>query len=466
MLAVGVGVFMAALDGSIVNIAMPTLEKALNTEFAVVQWVILSYLLTVTTLLLGIGRLADIVGKKQIYLAGFVIFTIGSALCALAPSVGWLIGFRVLQAIGAAMIMSLGPAITTEGFPSNERGKALGIVGLAVSAGIITGPALGGLLLDQLSWHWIFLLNVPVGIVSIWISARYVPATVPPGGQRFDYGGALTLFFSLLALLLALTFGQEMGFLHPWILLLLAGWLLLLALFILIERRVSQPMLDLQLFQSSIFSVGLLSGLVSFILVAGVLFLMPFYLEYVLGYQPLIAGQLLAILPLMLGITAPVAGWLSDRVGTRLISVIGLLVLLVGYAMLSQLDAQTSTAGFILALLPIGVGMGVFQSPNNSAIMGAVPPERLGVASGLLAVSRTLGQTTGIAILGALWASRTLFHAPDSIEQGPTAAPIGAQVDGLHDTFLVVVALISLTLLLNIWLLRHKQRPAVQQAST
>jgi MFS family permease len=192
---------------------------------------------------------------------------------------------------------------------------------------------------------------------------------------------------------------------------------------------------------------------------------MPFYLEHVLGYEPLIAGQLLAILPLMLGITAPLAGWLSDRVGTHSIAVIGLLVLLVGYALLSQLDAQTSTLGFILALLPIGLGMGVFQSPNNSAIMGAVPAERLGVASGLLAVSRTLGQTTGIAILGALWASRTLFHAPGRIEQGPTTAPIDAQVAGLQDTFLVVMVLISLTLLLNVWLWRRKQRPALQQAS-
>jgi EmrB/QacA subfamily drug resistance transporter len=447
---------------------MPTLENQLDTRFAVVQWVVLAYLLTVTTLLAGIGRLADIVGKKSIYVIGFVVFTAGSVLCALAPTVGWLIGFRVLQAVGAAMTMALGPAIVTEAFPTSERGRALGIIGLAVSAGIIVGPTLGGVLLRYLSWHWIFLVNLPLGIIGTLVALRFVPATLPRGGQRFDYPGAALLFLSLISLLLALTFGQQFGFGSPPIMLLLAGWLLFLVLFIAVEWRVSQPIIDPRLFRNTTFSISLFNGYISFVLIASVLFLMPFYLENVLGFQSLIVGQLLAILPLTLGLTAPLSGWLSDKLGTTIMTVIGLAVLLIGYSRFGLLDVDTSKLGFVLILLPIGIGMGVFQSPNNSAIMGSVPPHQLGVASGLLAITRTLGQTTGIATLNALWASRVFAYAPDVSPDQMTNAPASAQVAALHDTFLVVVLLIGLALLLSVagWLRRRwrplRQAPAEQ----
>ncbi len=457
MAAVSMGIFLATLDGSIVNIAMPTLETQLNTELAIVQWVILAYLLTVTTLLLGIGRLSDIIGKKSLYTAGFIIFTIGSGLCALAPDVGWLIGFRVVQAIGAALMMALGPAIVTEAFPASERGKALGINGLAVSLGIITGPTLGGILIDTFSWHAIFLVNLPFGIFGTWLVLRVVPATTPPGGQRFDYAGAGTMFFSLIALLMALTLGQQMGFTSPEVLWLLLAWLLMLALFLLIEWRSPQPMIDLRLFTNSDFSIDLITGYISFVLIAGVLFLMPFYLENVLGYAPSIAGQLLAVLPITLGITAPLSGWLSDQFGTRLITVIGLFLMVIGYGLITFLNGETTALGFILIMLPLGLGMGTFQSPNNSAIMGSVPPAQLGVASGLLAITRTLGQTTGIAILNALWASRILAYAPETPASNTTDAPIVAQVASLHDVSLVAVGLIVFALLLSV--IRWARRP-------
>ncbi len=448
MAAVSMGVFLATLDGSIVNIAMPTLRDYFGTNLAVVQWVALAYLLTITTLLLSIGRLADIIGKKSIYMVGFVIFTAGSVLCAFAPTVGWLIGFRVFQALGAAMITALGPAIITEAFPASERGRALGLIGLAVSVGIITGPTLGGLLIQVFSWHWIFLVNLPFGIVGTWMVWQYVPAIQPRGGQRFDYVGAATMFVSLLCLLLALTLGQRNGFADPAVLLLFAGWLLFLGFFLATEIRVSQPMVELRLFRNSDFSVGLLTGFISFVLIQGVLFLMPFYLEDVLGYDSLMAGQLLAILPITLGIASPLSGWLSDRHGSRAITVAGLALLLLGYLSISGLSTETSAWGFVLALLPLGLGMGVFQSPNNSAIMGAVPPQQLGVASGFLSITRTLGQTAGIATLAALWAGRVAFYAPDSFATDTTDAPAWAQVAGLHDVSVVAVMLISVALLL------------------
>src|SRR5512139_2468459 len=187
LVAVSMGIFLATIDGSIVNVALPTLSREFDASFAVVEWVVLAYLLTLTALLLSFGRLADMLGKKPIYLAGFVIFTLGSVLCAIAPGIYWLIAFRILQAIGATAILALGMAIVTEAFPAEERGRALGITGAVVSIGIIIGPALGGLILAFLSWHWIFLVNLPVGIFGIWLVLRNVPFVQPPGGQRFDF---------------------------------------------------------------------------------------------------------------------------------------------------------------------------------------------------------------------------------------------------------------------------------------
>jgi EmrB/QacA subfamily drug resistance transporter len=458
MAAVGMGIFLSTIDGSIVNVALPTLEQAFDTRFAVVQWVVLAYLLAITTLMLTVGRLADMRGKKPIYAAGFVVFTIGSVLCGLAPTIYWLIGFRVLQAIGAAMILALGMAIITEAFPRHERGRALGISGSIVSIGIILGPTLGGLLIDALSWHWIFFVNLPVGIVGTLLALRYVPDVRPSGDQRFDFLGAVTLFFGLLALLFALTLGQEWGFDDGRVWLLLGSFVLFVALFVAVELRAPQPMIELRLFASRLLTVNLLTGLATFIAISGTLILMPFYLEAVLGYPPRQVGLLLAAVPIGLGIAAPISGSLSDRFGSRPITVIGLVLLIGGYYALSTLTTVTSAAGFVLRFLPLGVGMGIFQSPNNSAIMGEAPQGRLGIVSGLLAVTRTLGQTAGIALIGALWASRVYFHAGAAPAGGPTEAAAAAQVAGLHDAFLALTGLLVVALALSLWTLGRERR--------
>ena len=458
MAAVAMGVFLATIDGSIVNVALPTLVRAFGTEFPIVQWVVLAYLLAVTTLMLSVGRLGDMFGKKPPYLAGFVVFTLGSVLCGLSPTVYWLIGFRVLQAVGAAMLMALGMAIVTEAFPPAERGKALGISGSMVSIGIVVGPVLGGLLIGALSWHWIFFVNLPVGIVGTWMVIRFVPAVQPPGGQRFDYLGAATLFVSLLALMMALTLGQRVGFGTPGILALFAAWLISLAAFVTIELKSQHPMIDLSLFKNRLFDINLITGFIIFVCMAGTILLMPFYLENVLGYDPQSVGFLLAIVPVAVGVTAPISGALSDRLGTRPITVIGLAMLLGGFLAVSTLSTETTAVGYVLRFLPIGMGIGIFQSPNNSAVMGSVPRTRLGVASGLLSVTRTLGQSTGIAALGALWASRVAFRAGSALPAGATEAPAAAQVAGLNDTFGVAVILIGLALLLALWGLVQERR--------
>ena len=396
MAAVAMGVFLATIDSSIVNLALPTLVRELHTDFPTVQWVVLGYLLGLTALMLSVGRLADIRGKKPLYIAGFVIFTIGSVLCGLSPTIYALILFRIVQSIGAAMILALGSAIVTENFPPEERGRALGIYGTAVSIGIVIGPTLGGLLIDAFSWRWIFFVNLPVGIIGTLMAIRYIPAIKPRGGQRFDIWGSLTMVAGLLCLLLGLTWGQNIGFSEIRILLLFSGSLIFLLSFLYIEAHIEDPIIDLSLFLDEKFSVGLITGFITFFVIAGIILLMPFYLENVLGQ----VGLMLAIVPIAMGIIAPIAGSVSDRVGTRPITVVGLFILLVGYVGLNTMSVDTTAWQYILLFFPIGLGMGIFQSPNNSAIMGSAPQERLGVVSGMLAITRTLGQTTGIALLG------------------------------------------------------------------
>ena len=451
MMAVGMGVFLATIDGSIVNVALPTIIKAFNTDFATVEWVVLSYLLTITVLMLSIGRLSDIIGKKKIYAWGFVIFTIGSALCGLSWTIHSLIGFRVIQAIGASMVIALGMAIVTEACPPKERGMALGISGAVVSVGIVLGPTLGGFLIDTLSWHWIFFVNLPVGILGTILVIIYIPANKPVGHQSFDYLGAFVLFLSLFSLLLALTLGQNLGFSHWFVISLFLAALTFSIVFILVEHRSKHPMLDLHLFDDITFSTGLVTALITFISISGTIFLMPFYLENVLHYNARQVGLLLAVVPIVLAILSPLSGYLSDKFGTRLITVIGLFLLLIGYAALTTLRIDTSAAGFILRFLFVGIGMGVFQSPNNSAIMGAAPRERLGVVSGILAITRSLGQTTGIALLGSIWAGLVLSMNNNQITDGITTALPQTQVAALSGTFTVVVILITIGLVVGVW---------------
>lgn len=450
MSAVAMGIFLGTIDGSIVNVALPTLVGDLQTNFATVQWVVLAYLLTLSTLLLLVGRLADIQGKKRIYVSGFIIFTTGSVLCGLSPTVYWLIAMRIVQALGAAMIFALGPAIITEAFPTSERGKALGITGSIVSVGIVAGPVLGGVIIGALSWHWIFFVNLPVGILGTWIAWRNVPDTLPVGGQRFDYWGAVTLFISLLSLLLGLTLGQEAGFASTVPLVLFAVWAIFLTLFIRLELHTEQPMIDLRIFGNRTLSINLVTGFITFVAIAGTIFLLPFYLENVLGFSVSNVGLLLAVTPIALGITAPIAGSLSDRLGARPITLTGLVLLVIGYFAVSTLTTETGVLGYLLRLLPVGLGMGIFQSPNNSVIMGAAPRSQLGVVSSLLGITRTLGQTVGIAVLGSLWASRVYRLANEPIGDATSASPL-LQVDALQFTYRAIGVLIIVALALGIW---------------
>jgi EmrB/QacA subfamily drug resistance transporter len=409
LLAVMVGTFMGPFDGTVVNIALPTLTDVFGVRITTVEWVVLSYLLTVSTLLLVFGRLGDMIGLKRIYLAGYAIFVLGSLACALSWNIWSLIAFRALQALGAGMLFSVGPAIITRGFPGNERGKALGLVGVSVAVGLALGPTLGGLIIGFLDWRWIFLVNLPIGVLA-FILAQLVLPRDEPRGQRFDLLGAGLSFVALFSLLLALSQGEHWGWTAAPTVALLGLALVTGTAFIRVELRVPQPMLDLGLFANRLFASATSSAVAGYIVTSTVMFTMPFYLMRVRDFPVEQAGLILTPVPLATAVVGVLSGTLSDRIGSRLLSTTGLVVSALGAAGLATLAVDTPTVGIMARLLLVGTGMGLFQSPNSSAIMGSVSRARLGIASGVVAVARNVGMLLGVSLAGMVLAVRQPHH--------------------------------------------------------
>ena len=315
LLAIGIGTFMSALDGSVVNTILPVVTDYFKTDVATIEWVVTTYLLVVSGLLLSVGRLGDLRGNKVAYIWGFVIFVVGSALCGSASSPVFLITARGLQAIGAAMLFANSPAILTKNFPASQRGQALGLQGAMTYLGLTTGPFLGGWLSDTFGWHSVFYINVPIGLIAIWLSLVIIPRDTPSGQtEKFDLAGALTFLVGLVALLFALNQGHVLGWTSPIILGLFIASLLILGLFTWIEMHVPTPMLDLSLFKRRVFSMSTLSPILNYICVYSVLFLTPFYLIQGRGLSASQAGLILTSQPIIMAITAPISGKLSDRV--------------------------------------------------------------------------------------------------------------------------------------------------------
>lgn len=432
---VGLGVFMATMDFSIVNISLPTLMAELQASLATVEWVIISYALVVTSLMLGAARLGDMLGKRRVYLYGLAVFSVGSLLCALAGSAIWLIIFRAVQALGAVMMQAMSMGIVTEVAPRDRLGRVFGIMGSIVALGLAAGPPLGGLLIGAIGWRAVFWVNVPVGLLAWVVVARCVPESPPlESGQRFDAAGALLLFVCLTAYALGVTLGQQWGFERGEVWGLLGLSAVTLVAFLRLEASLAQPMLDLSLFKDRIFGLNLIMAWLAFLLMGGT-FTLPFILEVVLGYTPQQTGLMMMVVPVSMGITSPLAGNLADRLGSRVVSLAGLAVMTLGCLSLSTVDQQVGAWGYVLRVAPIGIGLGLFQTPNNSAIMGAAPRNRLGVASGLVALSRTLGNTSGVPLMGAFFTGHVLAAASLPPHTDFLAAPPLALIAGFRGTY-------------------------------
>lgn len=444
MLVVSIGTFMATLDASIVNLALPTLTNYFNTDIATIEWVMLSYLLTVTTLLLTLGRLSDMYGRKSMFLAGLLIFTLGSGLCSLSTLASQLIAFRVVQGLGAAMLMANSLAIITDVFPHNERGKALGLMGSVVSIGYITGPVLGGLLIYWVGWQSIFYINIPVGVLGTVYAIKTLKPDQVHVSQKFDIQGALLIFLSLISLVLVITKGQALG----WDSMAIIGLSILFAVFLpgflIVEKRATHPIVELVLFRNRPFSASNASLFLSFVAMFAVIFLMPFYMEDILGYNPKLVGMAFVAIPLVMALVAPVSGWISDRTNSFLLSSLGMAVSCMALLLLGNLDQDAAFLDIVIRMGMLGLGMGLFQSPNNSIVMGSVPKERLGIAGGMLAMVRNLGMVTGIAISGAVFTNG--LQSNQALGLVYEAAFLG----GFHDAFMVAAVVCSVGIITSL----------------
>ena len=440
--SVSVGTFMATLDGSIVNISLPKIQQAFGVDLATVEWVVVGYLLVIGAVLLPLGRLGEVLTFKRVYLAGFAIFTVASALCGAAPTEMALVAFRVLQGLGAGCLMAMGPAIIARTFGPGERGRALGLNAISVSIGLSLGPALGGLLTELGSWRAIFLVNIPIGVFAIVWAMRVLPAERRGKEQSFDMAGAALSSVAVFALLLALIQGQSWGWTSPAILGLFVAFVVLGAAFLWVERRAVQPMIDLALFRIRAFSAGLASVIIAFSGLFTATFLLPFLLQQGSGYTPLEAGLLVTPIPIVTAVVAPFSGTLSDRIGPRIPASLGIATMALGLLSLTQLPQPFAIPDLVWRLALIGVGQGLFMSPNSSAVLGAVPRHRIGTASGTLAQARVDGQALGIAISGAIVAIRMPVYIASLAGSGsPVAVAQEALASAIHDAFAVAAIL-------------------------
>jgi len=461
--SVSLGSLMATLDGSIVNIALPAMQTDFRVDLTTIQWVVVAYLLVVGSLLLPFGRLGEVLTFKRVYLVGFAVFTLASVCCGASPNETALIAFRVVQGVGAAMIMAMGPAIVARTFPAAERGKALGLNGVSVSIGLSLGPALGGILTQAATWRAIFLINAPIGLLAIVWAARILPAETPGKGQSFDVRGAMLSGVALFALLLALSDGQQWGWTSPPVVGLLIAFVVLGAYFIRVERRSIQPMIDLALFRIRPFTAGLVSVVVAFAGLFTATFLLPFLLQQGRGFSPIEAGLLLTPVPITMALVAPFSGAASDRFGPRVLASAGMAVMALSLLSLTLLPVDFGLPDLIWRLVLLGLGQGLFMSPNSSAVLGSVPRPRVGTASGTLAQMRVNGQALGIALSGAIVATRLPIHLAELGGGAPTTAMRNVALAGsIHDAFLIAAIICSLGIVAS--LVRGSSRPGQRPA--
>jgi EmrB/QacA subfamily drug resistance transporter len=396
------GAFMSPLDATIANVALPTIGHAFRTTVDTTEWVLIAYMLTTSSTLTLFGRLGDLIGQKRVYIMGFAIFGGASVACAFAPNFPSLAGARAVQGLGAAMLMSSSPAIITDVFPGHERGRAIGLNGAAVAVGLSCGPLLGGAIVTYFNWRWIFLINVPIAILAL-LTCAFVLRREQGHPERFDFPGAALAFTTLFALAIGLSRAHVWGWNSAATMGALFYAAIGIALFLRLERKAPAPMLDLALFRNRTFAFSVLAATLFFCAMYCVVFTVPLMAQIALGKNGFQAGLLLLPIFALNVVLAPVAGALSDRVAARYVSTAGALVMLCGTLFLALLPANPPLQLLYAALVLTGAGTAVFSQPNNSTIMGHAPPNRRGIAAGILATARTSGQLLGVCVAGAIY---------------------------------------------------------------
>nr|WP_275888299.1 MFS transporter [Nonomuraea lactucae] len=431
---------LPSLGISIANVALPTLTQAFTASFQEVQWIVLAYLLALTTMIVSVGRLGDIAGRRRLLLAGILLFTVASVLCGVAPTLWTLIAARAAQGLGAAMMMALTMAFVGETVPKERTGSAMGLLGTMSAIGTALGPSLGGVLISGLGWRAIFLVCVPLGAVTLLLSRRHLPLDrrAPKADRtRFDRAGTLVLALTLAAYALAMTLGR--GSFGPLNAALLLAAALGAGLFVLVEARTASPLIRPAMFRDPALSASLAtSTLVSTVMMA-TLVVGPFYLARALGLDAALVGLVMSVGPVVTALNGIPAGRVVDRLGAQRMTVVGLIGVATGSLVMSALPATLGVGGYIAPIVVITTGYAMFQTANNTAVMTNVHPDQRGVISGTLSLSRNLGLITGASAMGAVFALASA--TTDITTARPEAVAVGMRITFVVAALLIVVAL-------------------------
>lgn len=443
--ATSLGSLTASLNSGTLIIALPVLIKQLHASLEAILWVVMVYALVSSATVVNVGRLGDMYGRRKLYNLGFGIFTVTALLCGLATSAGLLIFYRVLQGIGGALMMANSTALVTDAFSGSERGRALGINAMVVAVGQAVGPVLGGWL-TNLGVGWVFWYNVPLGVIGTWfaISQLREVGTLEQN-TKFDWPGTGLFLVAIVSLLTVLTFGGVYGWSSVSMLSLTAVFVVSLIVFIVVERRVSDPVIDVELFRIPAFAIGNTTQFINSLVRMGIMFLLIFYLQGARGLDAVLAGLLVAPVAVGILITAPVAGWLADRAGNKVLSPLGLFLSALGCLGLITVGAHSSYVALCLWQFVVGLGSGIFSSPNTSAVMGAVPSNKRGVAAGTRMMLANLGMMLAIAftliIVTKVMPAQIMMSIFAGLDVDPSTIALGGFINGLRLAFGACAAL-------------------------
>ncbi|MCK5542227.1 MAG: MFS transporter [Desulfobacterales bacterium] len=406
-LLVATAIFMSTLDSSIVNVALPYIMEDLHTRVYIIQWVVLAYLVTVSSLLLTFGRLSDTRGRKIIYIYGFFIFTLGSFFCSIAQTPFFLIVSRSLQGCGASMLMACSPAIIIDIFPPKERGKALGMMGTVVAAGLTAGPVAGGILLDLFSWRSIFYINIPIGLAALFAGYYILRGTNAEKGNNepLDRKGSIFLVISICSFIVFLTHLGRWDISSFKSISFFVISFISLSIFIKTEVKSDYPLFDPKLLKIKLFLFPVISSAILFAALFIIIFLMPFYLTYPCSYSASATGFIMITPFIFLFFLSPVAGSIYDKIGSRWLCTIGISLLTISLASFVFINNSSDIISILWRLALAGAGTALFISPNNTAAMNSTPISKRGIASGAVATSRNIGVVIGIAIAGLIFSS-------------------------------------------------------------
>ncbi|WP_446898440.1 MFS transporter [Clostridium sp. LBM24168] len=439
--------FMGTIDGSIVNIALPVMAKHLEVGINSIQWVVTSYLIVISAFILIFGKLSDKFGKVIIFNCGFLIFGLGSFLCAISQNIDFLVFSRVVQALGAAMFMSVNQAIIAASFPKGERGRALGLLGSTVAIGSMVGPPVGGIMVQVFNWQSIFFINIPIAVFAFIAGRIILPKEkIEEKALNFDLRGALLFIIFIISIFWAFLSGEELGWSNKKIIISFILGILCGIGFYFTEKHSEDPMVDLSMFNDKFFDISILCAFISFLCMFCVNIIQPFYLQSAMKISPAVSGIIMLALPVSMAVFAPISGYAADMIGPKVLTAIGLLIMSAGLCAMAFLNLKSTYFNMAVCIAAIGIGNGMFQSPNNAIVMSLAPRNKLGIVGSMNALVRNIGMVSGITFSVALlynrMSSRIGYKVTGFIQGRPEVFLYGMKVVYLSAAFICVLGMI------------------------